>query len=102
MSKYRVSRGVEADLDEIWEFIATDNIAAADRLTSQLRQAFESIARAPGIGHSRKDLTTYPVLFFPVASYLVIYRLGKKYVEIVAVTQGARDIPRFLRQRVEN
>jgi plasmid stabilization system protein ParE len=44
--------------------------------------------------------TTYPVLFWPVGSYLIIYRAEHRPVEIVAVTQGSRDIPAFLRPRL--
>ena len=52
------------------------------------------------LGHTRKDLTQYPVLFWPVGSYLIIYRAGRSPIEIVAVTQGSRDIPAFLRRRM--
>jgi hypothetical protein len=45
------------------------------------------------VGHRREDLTPYPVLFWPVAAYLVIYRAERQPIEIVAVTQGSRDIP---------
>lgn len=50
----------------------------------------------------REDLTEYPVLFWPVGVYLIIYRAERRPVEIVAVTQGSRDIPSFLRRRVRN
>ncbi len=59
----------------------------------RLKQA--AIGRSPGIGHKREDLTTYPVLFFPLGAYLIIYRAVRPTVEIVAVTRGERDIPSF-------
>ncbi len=99
MSKYVVSAEAKTDLAEIWEYVAQDNLDAADRWIARLREAFESLARAPGIGHKREDLTSLPVLFWPVGAYMVIYRTRRKRVEIVAVTQGARDIPSFLQQR---
>jgi plasmid stabilization system protein ParE len=99
MSKYVVSAEAKTDLAEIWEYIADDNLDAADRWIARLREAFESLARAPGMGHKREDLTAFAVLFWPVGEYLVIYRLRRQCVEIVAVTQGARDIPSFLQWR---
>ena len=33
-----------ADLDEIWEFIAADNLDAADRVLSEIREAMHSLA----------------------------------------------------------
>jgi len=35
-----------------------------------------------------------------VGAYLIIYRADRKPIEIVAVTQGGRDIPAFL-HRIE-
>jgi plasmid stabilization system protein ParE len=99
MSRYVVSAEAKTDLGEIWEYIAQDNLDAADRWIARLREAFDSLARAPGIGHKREDLTDFPVLFWPVGEYLVIYRAQTEHVEIVAVTQGARYIPSFLQQR---
>jgi hypothetical protein len=40
------------DLDDIWEFIASDNVGAADRL--------------PQVGHIRPDLTSRPLRFHTV------------------------------------
>ena len=101
MTEYVLSTGAELDLNEIWEYIALDNIRAADRWIGKLFDAFEALARNPGIGHKREDLTAYPILFWPVGAYLILYRVQTKRVEIVAVTQGARDIPLFLRQRIQ-
>ena len=72
---------------------------AAYRLIKQLFEAFEALARNPGMGHTRKDLTTLPVLFWPVANHLVIYPVKKPLIQIVAVVHGKRDIPAFLRRR---
>ena len=96
MSDYVLSAHAEFDLDDIWEYIANDNLDAADRWIETLFNAFSSIARTPGVGHKRGDLTDYPVLFWPVGAYLIIYRAERLPIEIVAVTQGSRDIPAFL------
>jgi toxin ParE1/3/4 len=101
MKAYVLSTGADLDLDEIWEYIAQDNIAAADRWIDKLFDAFDKLARSPGMGHKRGDLTAYPVLFWQVSAYLILYRVQKEFIEIVAVTQGARDIPSFLRQRIQ-
>ena len=101
MKEYVLSTGAELDLDEIWEYIAQDNINAADGWIGKLFEAFDALARNPGMGHKRDDLTNYPVLFCPVGAYLILYRFQNEFIEIVAVTQGARDIPSFLRQRAQ-
>jgi len=55
--KYVLSTGAELDLDEVWEYIALDNIRAADRWIGKLFDAFDALARNPGMGHKREDLT---------------------------------------------
>ena len=100
MNGYILSADADFDLDEIWEYIAGDSIDAADRWTKKLFAAFEGLAARPGIGHKREDLTPYPVLFWPVGAYVIIYRAERTPIEIVAVTQGSRDIPAFLGRRI--
>lgn len=99
MSGYFISADVVLDLDDIWEYIAADDVDAADRFIGKLVDALEELGRTPGMGHKREDLTAYAVLFWPVGSYLIIYRGDRSPIEIVAITRGSRDIPTFLRQR---
>jgi plasmid stabilization system protein ParE len=101
VSGYVLGADAELDLDSIWEYIAQDDIEAADRWIAKLFAAFEALAQRPGMGHTRPDLTTYPVLFWPAGAYLIIYRAEGGPVEIVAVTQGSRDIPAFLHGRMD-
>jgi plasmid stabilization system protein ParE len=100
VSGYVLSADADFDLDEIWEYVAADSLDRADRWIEKLFDAFESLGQTPGLGHRRDDLTLLPVLFWPVGEYLIIYRAERQPIEIVAVTQGARDIPAFLRRRV--
>jgi hypothetical protein len=46
----------------------------ADRVESVIREKIVYLAGRPGGGHWRKDLTDEPVKFFPVYSYLIVYR----------------------------
>ncbi len=101
MNPYVLSVAAELDLESIWVYIAQDNIDAADRWISRLFDAFENLARTPGMGHKREDITAFPILFWPVGAYLILYRIGTEWVEIIAVTQGARDIPSFLNTRIQ-
>ncbi len=101
MSKYVLGVAAEQDLNEIWEYIAEDSIDAADRWLAKLFDACQSLAQSPGMGHKREDLTDLPILFWPVGAYLILYRVQREWIEVVAVTQGARDIPVFVSRRVE-
>ena len=48
------------------------------------------------MGHYREDLAAKPVRFWPVHSYLVIYRPEQRPVQIVRVLSGFRDIRTLL------
>lgn len=69
MSGYVLGRDAEQDLNDLWDYIAEDSVEAADRLIAALFDAFEALARNSGIGHKRQDLTSSPVLFWPVGNY---------------------------------
>jgi plasmid stabilization system protein ParE len=88
VTRYILSEDADRDLDGIWDYIAEDNIDAADQWIGRLFDAFDAIGDTPGIGHKREDLTAYPVLFWPVGAYLVIYRATSRPIEIVARDPG--------------
>jgi len=71
-SKFTLSPEALGDLDEVLLFIAKDNIDAAERNEEALRDAMRLIAKQPGIGYSRPDITDQPVAFWPCGSYLIV------------------------------
>ena|SRR5713101_876767 len=87
------------DLTEIYEYIAQDSLDAAERVRLKLVEAMRGLARMPGKGHRRPDLTSHSVLFWPVRNYLVIYRPETQPLEVVAVLHGKRNILGILRER---
>lgn len=96
MPKYTLSLKALNHLQSIWNFIAADNPVAADRIVDELFAAFERLAEWPGIGHTRSDLTQRDVRFWPVRSYLVVYREKPLPLQIVAILHGAQDIPSII------
>jgi plasmid stabilization system protein ParE len=85
----------------IQEFISGDNPTAAEHLIDDFFAAFEHLAQWPGTGHSRVDLTQREVLFWPVGSYLIVYRENRNLpeIQIVPVLHAARDLPSILPER---
>ncbi len=97
---FRLAPEAAADLREIWRYIAADSVHAAKRFRLKLLDACRQLGMNPGMGHTREDLTDQALLFWPVGSYLIIYRADRGPIEIVAVAHGSRDIPAFLRRRL--
>jgi plasmid stabilization system protein ParE len=90
---------VEGDLREIRDFIAKDSPQSARRLMVRFVGAFRLLADHPELGHVREDLPVPSLRFWPVGSYLVVYRAAKP-IEIVAVIHGARDVPTVVNRRL--
>lgn len=59
------------DLDEIWQFIGGDNLAAADRVIDEIVAAIDALVPFPNQGHRRPDLTSRPLRFILVREYLI-------------------------------
>jgi len=96
MNGYFYSEEARQDIREIWLYIAEDSIDCADRLREEFEAAGELLAKHPGMGHTREDLTSLPVRFWTVGVYLVIYRPDTRPIEIVRILHGQRDIPTIL------
>jgi len=90
------------DLDEIWEYIAADNLAAADRVLDEIYQTLHSLVAFPHQGHSRPDLTARPLRLQPVRDYVIAYAADEQPLIVIAVLHGRRSprvIAAILRQR---
>ena len=63
MKPFRISPEAAANISEIWEFIARDNLEAAERVRQELHDAIQGLVEIPGKGHFRERLTDQPVSF---------------------------------------
>ena len=97
MADYFYSLEVRLDLFGIWEYIARDNVDAADRIEQEIQQAVSMLASNPELGHLRRDLTSKPVRFWPIYSYLIIYDPNTRPLEVVRILSGYRDVAELLK-----
>lgn len=96
MADHFYSPEARIDLLEIWEFIAQDNVDAADRVEQEIREAVMLLARNPELGHLRRDLTSRPVRFWAVYSYLIICDPEARPLGVVRILSGYRDVAALL------
>jgi plasmid stabilization system protein ParE len=102
MSVYALTPLAQADLFDIWSYIARSSEEAADRVEQAIYDACEFVAEAPTRGHTRPDLTTRSLRFWTVTrypNYSVVYRPETSPLQVVAVLHGKRNILRILKQR---
>ncbi len=87
MAKLTRTARAEADLIEIWQGIAADNPAAADRLLDRIDEICTRLAERPSLGPARPDIAP-DLRYFVVGKYLILYRKIPKGVEIVRVAHA--------------
>ncbi len=97
MSRFRLSPEARHDLREILAYIGGDSIDVAERVRQELLSNCRRLAQNPRVGHLRVDLTSREdVLFWPVYSYLIVYRPGTRPLDILRVLHGKRNVRRIL------
>lgn len=64
-------------------------------VATRLEKLFDRIARAPGIGHRRKELGDETLRVIEASGYLVIYDPTLKPLHILRVARGLRDLRRL-------
>ena len=79
------------DLFEIWDFIAADNIAAADAWIDKLNAQFLLLASHPLIGRVREELAK-EIRSFPIGRYVIFYLPVANGITVVRILHSARDI----------
>lgn len=89
-NKFRKREQVDRDLDAIWNFIAADNVGAADKLIGRIGEIFEMLTQNPLAGRERTDLRR-GMHSFSVRSYVIFY-LPLPDIEVVRVMHGQQDI----------
>ena len=102
MSQFVLHPEAVEDLEDIWEFIAADNLPAADRFVEEIYEAIHSLARFPEMGSLRPDLSSRHLRFHPVGNFLIAYAPSKQPLIVVAVLHGRRNprvIAALLRER---
>lgn len=89
-----VLRTPEARLDlcDIWEYIADDNVSAADRLVEEIDAKCKFLARMPELGRLREDLSPR-LRSWVVGNYMIFYRPQPNCIEVIRVLHGRRNFP---------
>ena len=95
MSGYAFHPDARGDLDEIWDYIAADNLEAANRVITEILDAIRAVVPFPHSGHRRPDLTARPLRFLIVREFLIAYAPDEKPLWVIAVMHGHRN-PRVM------
>ena len=83
-------------MDGIWDYIAADNLIAADRLADELNELFDLLASSPEMGELQLHLADGSYRRFTYRRYVIYYRPIDDGIVVVRALHGARDHERLL------
>lgn len=81
----------DADLLDIWLYIAQDSPNNADHFLDRIREKLWGLAESPQIG-AKRDVIRAGLRSQPIGAYLIFYFPLEDGIEIARVLHGARDI----------
>ena len=91
MSRVVLSSRGEADLDNIWLFIAQHSPADADRFIDAILATCQTLAGSPMMGRARPELGRN-LRGFPHRRYLIVYRPIRGGIEVTRIVHGSRRL----------
>ena len=91
MASVKISALAEADLREVWSYVAENNPAAADKLIKELLEKIRSLPRNPALGRDRSEIIIN-LRSLPVKKYVVFYLIAGDGIEIYRVLHSSRNI----------
>jgi toxin ParE1/3/4 len=91
MSRVTRRPHAEADILEIWGYIAEDSVMAADRWVDKLDEKFALWAMQPMMGRARDELLS-GIRSLVFGRYVVFFQPLPDGIDVVRVLHGSRDI----------
>ena len=100
MREVHVSHRAEAEIDDIWLYIARESLSIdiANRVVDGITDVFALLARHPEAGRGRNDIGP-GIRSFAISNHLIVYELtGNNTLSILHVLARGRDVPSAFRQ----
>ena len=95
--RFVFTEAAESQFLGILDDLSEESESAAVRVRMAVFDALGRLVGMPEMGHTREDLTSRPVKFWPVFSYLIVYDPQATPLTVLAVLHGARDVETLLR-----
>lgn len=92
MLRVRLTHSAEADLLELWLYIAEENLVAADEALDSIQSTVSLLATQPEMGRARPELADELRSFPTRIPYIIFYLPGDDGLLVVRVLHHARDI----------
>ncbi len=96
-----ITEPAEQDLRDMVAYIAADNPSAARAVYQKVVATAQHLADLPALGRTGQLPDTRELLVSGLP-YLIVYRVHRDTIAVLAVPHTARDIAHLLKQRNEN
>ena len=97
MKRFVLTGPAARDLDQIKSYLTEKaGPSVTRRVMKEIRHALDFLGTDPLAGHVREDLTSRPVRFWAVYSYLIVYDSETRPIQIVRVLHGMRNVEDIL------
>ena len=90
--KVALTRGALQDLIDIGRFVASDDPAAARRLTARLKTRANRAARFPYAGRIVPEFEREDIREFVEGNYRIVYRVLRRHIHVLTVFEGLRRL----------
>jgi toxin ParE1/3/4 len=90
MTQLQITALARQDLDEIWKYIAEDNVKAATNYLKEIRKVLRNLRSFPQMGgvFVQKSQVIRCVLS---GNHVIYYRIENDSIVVIRVIHGARD-----------
>lgn len=94
MTDIRYTAEAAEDLEEIYRYIAEDNIIAAKEHRQRLKRRCTELVDQPRVGRKRDEIKS-GLRSVTEGDYVILYRILDDAIAIMRVAHGSRDLRRL-------
>lgn len=91
MSICIISPEASKDLDEIFNYFASNNVDAGERFVLAFEKKCQKLIKFPNMGRNYNELNS-SLRGIPLHNYIIFYRVIKENIEIIRVVSGYRKL----------
>lgn len=88
----RFTRNAYADVDAIYDYIAADNPAMAQKVLNKIENMIDYLADHPQLGRIGKVIGTRE-LIVPDTPYIIAYKIDQQVIDILAIIHSKTRWP---------
>jgi len=96
MAEILFRRSALRDLQQIGQYIAREDAAAAERFRNTIVRRIDLLRQFPESARPRPEFGP-GIRTIPIGRYIVILRVELPKVVVLRIIHGARDLPRLIR-----